>query len=98
MIPSLIYFHKRTLRHVTVHTLRAAAGRWVMMMRFCFEIRSSMALSTHRISFGDELVAVGVMTIGTNYAFLKHTALFKRAHHENLLPDLSIREIQWFVK
>ena len=67
------------------------------MMLCSVIVGRKMALSTHGVALGDKLIAVGIVAIGANHARLVHFALDKRAVNVDLVTDLPVWPVQWFL-
>jgi hypothetical protein len=57
--------------------------------------RGLVTLRTQRVSFGDKLVAVGIVAIRAHHARLVHFALYERPIYIDLVPYLPIGPVKW---
>ena len=75
VVPAPVYSHIGLLRHVTVHTLTAERPHDVMVMSWGIKRTGIVALTTKGVAFCHQLIAVRLMTIGTNNTSGVHLAL-----------------------
>ena len=64
------------------------------MMRRCVVSLAFVALGADGVSFGNQLIAVGVVAVAAYYARLRHLALHEGPVNINLIENLTVVPIE----
>jgi hypothetical protein len=64
------------------------------VMRRCVISLGFMALGADGVSFGNQLIAVGVVAVAAHHTCLRHLALHERTVDVNLIKNLAVVPIE----
>ena len=80
--------------HVASNAGASSTGHCMAVMRRCVVSLAFVALGADGVSFGNQLIAVGVVAVAAYHACLRHLALHEGSVNINLIKNLPVVPIQ----